>query len=65
MHSVVKPIANVSIGFDSNLLKRNGKKQGLKEQLSPHNCQLSKLILKTLQCALTQSIEICSPISNS
>ena len=28
--------------FDSNLMKRNGKKQGLKEQLLPHNYQLSR-----------------------
>ena len=28
--------------FDSNLLKKYGKNQGLKEQLPPHNCKLSR-----------------------
>ena len=45
-HSKIFPLV-----VDSNLLKRNGKKQGLKEQLPPHNCQLSRRILKILQCA--------------
>ena len=36
-HSKIFPLV-----FDRNLLKRNGKKQGLKEQLTPHNCQLPR-----------------------
>ena len=36
-HSKIFPLV-----FDSNLLKRNGKKKGLKEQLLPHSSQLSR-----------------------
>ena len=42
-------------------MKRNGKKQELQEQLASPNCKLSRWIFKTFQCALTHSIEICSP----
>ena len=32
---------NICLGFDSNLLKRNGKKQGQQEQLPPLNYQVN------------------------